>query len=304
MRGLSEKRVKITAWLLFALVFIVYMLNADRVHYALSGKSYAAKLPDAFSLHAKGNLNVQVSDDDTYLVNNKFVEGAGFRGFIAAGANTSGTAKVRVFFRSSDAVYEVIENRHSFWGDPMKNSINFFASTAALEKGVYSIGLRLTDDGGERFVWLHSFFEKAVDGPVEYIARPAPPLVATRRSKDLKFALEQIDKIENKKRVCLKGWVALENAEMEDYNAYIVIWNSNYIAVRDSNNVVKTFYAPLFTRMDIASRYANPCAANSGFLITIPRSECGPGKHAVKVLVKSRKTGEIIESEQTETGNF
>ena len=56
--------------------------------------------------------------------------------------------------------------------------------------------------------------------------------------------------------------------------------------------------------MDIASLYEDIRAANSGFQIKIPQDEFTPGKHVIKVILKSRKTGEVLESEQAETRNF
>jgi hypothetical protein len=289
MMGFSEKRVIMAVWLFFVGFFIISMFNADRVYHALSGKSYAVKLPADLPLHANGDL--QMSDVFDYTpVNNKFEEGKGLRGQFITVANESGNAKVRVFLRSPDALYEVIENRRSFWAHSTKIAVNFFASTSGLENGIYNVGLYLSDDEGERFVWMNSLFEKVAGGPVEYIARPVA-LAPNGVSKDLKFAIEQI--YNDNKEFVFQGWAVLENAEMSNYNAYITI--------KDSDDVSKTFYAPLFTRMDVASIYEDTRAANSGFRIKVPQYEFVPGKHNIKVIIKSRKTGEVIESVQTET---
>jgi len=292
MSGFSEKRVRMAARLFFVMFFLVYMCNADRVYHAVSGKFHVEKLPDTFSLPARGDLPMLFLFD-YHPVNKKFKEGIVIRGRLSPFANTSGIAKARVFFRSPDALYEVIGTRYSFLPDVLTGGMDFFVSTAALERGVYTTGFYVRDDEGERFVWLDSVFEKVAGGPVEYRARPVA-LGPAMASKDVKFALEKIDKEDY--GFVLQGWVVLDNAEMEDYNAYIKI--------RDSKGDVKTFYAPLYTRMDIASLYADIRAANSGFQVLVPEDEGTPGKYSIKVIVKSRKTGEVLESVQTETRNF
>jgi len=292
MSGFSEKRVRMAAWLFFVMFFLVYMFNADRVYHAVSGKFHVAKSPDTFSLPARGDLPM-LSFFDYHPVNNKFKEGIVIRGMLSPFANTSGQAKARVFFRSPDALYEVIGNRYSFLPDSLYGGMDFFVSTAALDKGVYTAGLYVRDDEGERFVWLDSVFEKVAGGPVKYGARPVA-LGLAKASRDVTFALELCSKEDD--GLVLRGWVVLDNAEMEDYNAYITI--------RDTRGVAKIFYAPLYTRMDIASLYADIRAANSGFEILVPEDECAPGKYSIKVIVKSRKTGEVLESVQTETRNF
>jgi hypothetical protein len=292
MNEFLDKNVTITAWLLCIIFFLVYIVNADKVYHALSGKSYVVKKPAAFSLHAKGDLQAN-RNCDTSQINNDFEEGKGFRGGFNQIANKSGTAKIRVFFRSDHALYEVIENRQSFWLDATKSAVRFFASTPELEKGIYTTGLYLSDDDGERFVWINSCFEKVAGGPVDYTARPVA-LVSTGVSKNLHFNIEQIGKEDI--RFSLRGWVVLDNAEMDDYNAYITI--------RDSKDVVKAFYAPLYTRMDISSRFEDIRAANSGFFIFVPKSEFAYGKLTIKVMVKSRTTGEVIESAQAESENL
>ncbi len=288
----SVKQARPVAYLLFIIVFVTYMLNADRVYNTLSGKSYAVKLPDNFLLYAKGDLQM-VAVFDYSPVNNKFEEGKGLRGEFVKVANKSGNAKIRVFFRSFDALYEVIDNRRSFWAHSIKIAVNFFTSTSGLENGIYQIGLYLSDDEGERFVWMDSFFERAAGGPAEYVARPIAPIPA-RVSENLKFVIERIDK-ENKEFV-FQGWTVLDNREMNDYNAYLTI--------KDSDGISKTFYAPLYTRMDIGSMYNDPRAANSGFRFKVRQNEFAPGKHVIKVGIKSRKTGGAVESVQTETRNF
>jgi len=293
MMVFSENSFKMAAWLFFFMFFLVYMFNADRVYHGLSGKPYVSKLPDDFPLHVRGDLNMQYVFDPA-PVNNKFEEGKGFSGGFASIANKSGNAKVRVFFRSTEALYEVIKNRRSFWVNALNFfALNFLVSTSGLDNGMYQIGIYLLDDDGERFAWMNSFFEKAAGGPVEYIARPVA-VAPTGVSKDLNFAIEPIGK--DSKNLILQGWAVLDNAEMNDYSAYIEI--------KDSKNVVEAFYAPLFTRMDIASLYEDIRAANCGFQIKIPQDEFSPGKHVIKVILKSRKTCEVLESVQAETRNF
>ena len=293
MMEFLEKRLKMAAWLFFVLFFLAYMFNADRVYHALSGKAYSVKLPDDSALYAKGDVQYNWSPWGIKTVNDKFEAKLMFSGSVSKVANKSGNAKIRVFFRSPSALYEVMDNRHTFRADTNEIIVNFFASTSQLDKGIYNIGLYLIDDDGARFVWMNSFFEKAADGPVEYIARPVD-LAPTGVSTDLNFAIESIGK--DGKDIVFQGWAVLGNAEMNDYSAYI--------AIRDSKNVTKTFYAPFFTRMDIASLYEDIRAANSGFQIRIPQDAVATGKHVVKVIIKSRKTGEVLESVQTETRNF
>jgi hypothetical protein len=292
MIGFSEKSSRTAAYLLFVILFVTYVLNADSVYYALSGKSHAVKLPHDILLHAKGDLQFLHGGDHS-LVNNQFEEGKVFRGRSIRVANASGKAQLRVFIRSTDALYEVIENRRSFWAQSRKRVVNFFISTSGLEDGIYQLGLYLSDDEGVRVAWTDSFFERVDGGPVDYMARPVAPVPA-RISEDLKFSIERLGKA--KESIVFRGWAVLENIEMNDYNAYIKI--------EDSHGVSKTFYAPLYTRMDIASMYDDPRAANSGFRIKVPRGEFAPGNHAIKVVVKHRKTGETVESVQTETKNF
>jgi hypothetical protein len=290
MKIIKESNVKIFSWLLLVVLFIIYFVNADRVYYALSRKSYAVKLLADLSLHAKGDL--QCNFRSLRTINNKFAEMVVLNGKITKVANKSGNAKVLVFFRSSNALYEVIENRCSFKADSTEIALNCFASTSGLEYGVYNIGLYLIDDDGEKFVWTNNFFEKVAGGPVDYIARPVA-LVPTRISEDLKFVIEKIDN-ENKEFL-IQGWTVLDNAEMNDYNAYITFKD------KDSGVFSKAFYMPLFTRMDIASFYDDSSAANSGFWVSVPQHDSVPGKHVIKVIIKSRKTGEVIESAQTDT---
>lgn len=296
MTGFFIRRLKLAAWLLFAIFFLVYMLNIDRVLYAVNGKSYVVKLPPSFSVLARGDLKMQWLANYP-PVNNRFEEGKGMRIFIPNFANTMGVAKVRLFFKSAEALYEVMANRQAFLADPQKGVVDFFASTSALEAGIYTIGLYVSDDNGERFAWMNTFFEKVPGGPVEYISRPVAvaPSIA---SKGLQFAIDGISMVDrdDNKFVRLSGWIVLENADMDDYCAYITL--------RDAENATKTFYAPLYTRRDIASLYDDSHAANSGFQITVPHDELTPGKHRITVMVKSRKTGEILESLQSETENF
>ena len=102
--------------------------------------------------------------------------------------------------------------------------------------------------------------------------------------------VEKIDK--DKEGFVIEGWAVLDHAEMDDYNAYL--------SFEDSNAVSKVFYAPLFTRMDIAAMYEDVRAANSGFHVRIPRGEFAPGTYRINVALDSRKTGEVIESLQAE----
>jgi len=292
MMGFSDKRSRTAAYLLFVILFITYVLNADSVYYALSGKSYAVKLRHDFSLQAKGDPRLLLVFDYS-PVNNKFEEGKLFRAQFVRVANASGNAQLRAFIRSTDALYEVIENRRSFWADSKKRAVNVFVSTSGLENDIYQLGLYLSDDEGVRVVWTDVFFERVDGGPVEYSARPVATVPA-RISGDLKFGVERLGK--EKESIVFQGWAVLENIEMNDYNAYIKI--------EDPDGVSKTFYAPLYTRMDIASMYDDPRAANSGFRIKVPRGEFAPGNHAIKVVVKHRKTGDTIESVQTEKRDF
>jgi hypothetical protein len=292
MIGFSAKSPRTVAYLLFVILFVIYMLNADSVYYALSGKPHAVKLPDDFRLPAKGNLQFLYFGND-FLFNNQFEEGKIFLRRSVRVATAGGNAQFRVFMRSTDALYEVIENRRSFWAPSRRHLMNFFISTSGLEDGIYQLGLFLSDDEGVRVAWTATFFERLDGGPVVYMARPVA-LVAARMSEGLKFSIERVSK--EKESIVFRGWAVLENMDMNDYNAYI--------KVEDSHGVSKTFYAPLYTRMDIASIHNDPRAANSGFRIRVPRGELAPGNHSIRVVVKHRKAGETVESAQTVTKNF
>jgi hypothetical protein len=287
----SKKSVKTAAGLFFAIFLITYAIfifNADNVYFLLSGKSYIKKIHDDRSFYPKGNLEMRFVFDYP-PVNNAFEEGKGFRGRLVGVLNKKGNIKVRVFFRSAVALYEVIENNCSFWANPEKNVVNFFASTAGLENGVYQIGLDLSDDRGERFAWIDSFFEKASGGPMEYVARPVAPLLA-KISKDLKFGIEKFDR--KYKEIVCKGWIRLDGADMNDFNAYLLI--------KDSDGILKTFYTPLYTRMDLASKTNNLRTANCGFRIKVPADEFPPDNYMLSMVLRSRKTGKCIGSAQNE----
>ncbi len=276
-------------YLLFVAVFLTYIFSANRVHNILGGKYYAARLSDNVSPRASGNIEM-ISIYDYPPVNNRYEEGKGFRGEFLEIANRSGNARIRVFLRSSIAIYEVISNRRSFWAHSRKIAINFFTSTSGLEKGIYQVGVYLSDDSGERFIWMDSFFQKAVGGPAEYVARPIAPIPA-KESENLHFAIERIEK--NNNEYVIQGWIVLDNREMNDFSAYLIF--------KDFGGVSKTFYAPLYTRMDIASLYADACAANSGFRIRIPQSDITPGNYEIRVELKSRKKDEAVKSVMTDT---
>jgi hypothetical protein len=291
----AATKIRVLAWLLLAMLFSAYLLNADRVYHALSGKSYVWKLPDSFSLRAQGDLSTTWNGEDFDLpVNNEFEEGKGLWGKFMSFADKKGDAQLRVFLRSPHALYEVIGNGHSFWANEKKTSFGFFASTSGLENGVYTIGLYLRDDEGERFTWKDNFFEKIDGGPADYIARSIALPRASAKQEQLNFAF---DKIEQKnERLAFSGWVVLDGAHMDDYNAYL--------SIKDPKGSIKNFYAPLFTRMDIASFYKSTRAASCGFQISIPRAELSSGKHGIRVVLQSRTTGEIIAPERTDTVRF
>lgn len=197
------RRARIIAYLLFVTVFLTYMFNADRVHDVLSGKSYAVKLSNNIPLYANDNLGMLYVCDYS-PVNNRYEEGKGFRGEFARIANRSGNARIRVFLRSSNALYEVNSNRRSFWAHSMKIAVNFFTSTSGLEKGIYQVGICLSDDEGKKFAWLDSFFQQGAGGPLEYVSRPIAPILA-KFSEDLKFAVEYIEK-DNQEYRSGAGW--------------------------------------------------------------------------------------------------
>jgi hypothetical protein len=258
----------------------------------LTGKSRAVKLPDDFLLPDKGVIRFFDTGQD-FLVNNPFEEGKLLLGRTVRVANERGGAQLRVFLRSPDALFEVADKRHLLWVEPGKRLADFFIPTSGLETGVYQLGLLLSDDEGVRFAWIASFFEKRAGGPVSYTARPVAS-VTGKTSEGLKFHIGKTDKKE--KTVLLQGWAVLENADLNDYSAFLKI--------EDSRGVSKTFYAPLYTRMGVASRYNDPRAANSGFRIKVSLDQLAPGRHSIKVLVRHRNTGEAFESAQSEIKNF
>ena len=292
MKGFSAKSSRLIAYLSLVILFITYLINADRVYYALSGQSHAVKISADFRLPAIADLPFFYGGND-FLVNNQFEEGRLFLGRSLRVTNERGNAQLRVFMRSTDALYEVIENRSSFWAASRKHLGNFFISTSGLEDGIYQLGLFLSDAEGSGLAWTPSIFERVDGGPVIYLARPIAP-VAARTSEGLKFSIERIGKEEE--AILFRGWAVLENSDMSVYNAYLKI--------EDSRGVCKTFYAPLYTRMDIASLQNDPRAANSGFRIKISRGELTPGSYSIKVVVKHRKTGEAVESAKTEIIKF
>jgi hypothetical protein len=282
----SGKRATAGAAAIFVILSAMYFLNADHVYFWLSGKSYIEKIPDAGSWLPGETLQMG-SVLDHAPANNPFDEGKGFRGEFVGRENKKGAARVRVFFRSPTAMFELRENRRSFWEGAEKTVVNFYASTAGLERGIYQMGLYLADDQGKRFAWVDSFFEKVKGGPVEYIARPSAPLRA-KISGDLKFAIETVDR-RYKKIVCA-GWVVLANADMKGFNAYLL--------ARDAAGAERMFYAPLFARSDLMAKPNDPRAANGGFRIRILQHEFPPGEYTVSVVLQSRKTGEALASAQ------
>jgi hypothetical protein len=292
MKGFSLKSSRTAACLAFVILFVIYMINADSVYYALSGVSHAVKLTADFRLPVGGNLPFSYIGDD-FLVNNPFEEGKIVLGRSVRVANERGNAQLRVYLRSTDAVYEVTENRRSFWAPSRNRLRNIFISTSGLKDGIYQLGLYLSDDNGVRAAWTGSLFERVDGGPAVYIAGPIAPITA-RMSEGLRFSIERIG--QEKEVILLRGWAVLENKDMNDYLAYLKI--------EDSRGVSQTFYAPLYTRMNMASRHNDPRAANSGFRIRISRRDLGPGRHSIKVVVRHRKTGEAVESAQTEIINF
>ena len=292
MKAFTSKRPITAVYLGLVLLFAVYLGNADRVYYALSGKSHAVKLPDDFLLPDKGVIRFFDTGKD-FLVNNRFEEGKLLLGRTVPVANERGGAQLWVFLRSPDALFEVTDKRHLLWVEPGKSLVDFFIPTSGLEAGVYQLGLLLSDDEGVRFAWIASFFEKRAGGPVSYTARPVASVIG-KTSESLKFHIGKMGKEE--KAVLLQGWAVLENADMNDY--------SGFLKIEDSRGVSKTFYAPLYTRIGVASRYNDPRAANSGFRIKLSLDQLAPGRHSIKVLVRHRKTGEAFESAQNEIKNF
>ncbi len=280
---ISGPKATMAAWLVFTIGFSIYLLQADRVYHALRDGSYIQKLPEHFSMRAKGDLQV-LNTFEARPVSNRFEEGRSFRGRLSQLADQSGKAKVRVFFRSSDAMYEVIENRRSFLGTA-RQTVSFFTSTSGLEAGDYTVGLYLRDDDGESFAWISNSFTKVAGGTSVYIARPVS-LPPASIGETIQFSVENI----YPKDIywVVQGWVVLADAEMTDYNAYVVI--------QDADGVSKAFYAPLYTRMDIASRQGDDRSAHSGFLIQIPSSEYTRWPSAIQIALQSRKTGTILES--------
>lgn len=285
----AKKRWKTAGGFLaiFFILFVVYLIHADRVYFFLSGKSYMERITTDDSLFPRDTLQMD-SVLDHAPANNPFDEGKGFRGKFVGIENKKGNTNVRVFFRSPSALFALKANRRSFWEGAEKTVVNFYASTSGLERGVYQLGLSLADDKGKRFAWVDSFFEKVKGGPVEYIARPVAPLQAAI-SKDLEFDMESVDR-RYKKIVCA-GWAVLADADMNGFNAYLL--------VKDAAGTARTFYAPLYARMDLRAKYDDPRAANGGFRIKMLQQELPPGEYTVSVVLQSRKTGEALESAQS-----
>lgn len=286
----AKKNGQTAPWLwlaIISLLFAVVAFNANAVYFLLSGKSHLKKIATDDSLFP-GETLLMDSVLDHAPTNNPFEEGKGFRGQFAGIENKNGHTKLRVFFRSSTALFELMENRRSFWEGAEKTVVNFYASTTGLERGIYQLGLFLADDKGKRFAWVDSFFEEVKGGPVEYIAQPGAS-VRAKISDDLRFEIERVDR-RYKKIVC-EGWAVLANADMKGFNAYLL--------VKDAAGAARTFYAPLYARMDLAARHHDPRAANGGFRIKFFQQEFPPGEYTVTVVLTSRKTGEAIESAQS-----
>ena len=269
-------------WLLFVAVFVLYLFQADRVYHAASGKSHLVRLPAGAPSPARGDLKMSNVFDYT-PVNNKFEEGKEYQAKIYDMADTQGHATVRVFFRSPVAVYELAAGRRSLWAHDLKDAVTFFASTTGLKPGIYTLGLAVTDDNGTRMSWFDNFFEKKAGGPVKYVARPVD-LAPGRVREDLVYALEGL------RADSLSGWVVLAGTEMNDCNAYVV--------VTDRRGYRRAYYAPLYSRRDVAEQRGDPRAVNSGFKINFPENEFPPGTYAVQLAVQARPTGEVFESAQ------
>ena len=278
----SAKKWIWAAWLAFVLGFVLYLFRADRAYHALSGRSHLVRMTAEVPPPARGDLKLS-SVFDYAPVNNKFEEGKEFRAKFYTIADAKTVAKTRVFFRSPGAVYELAANRRPLWAHARKAAVNFFASTAGLETGVYTLGLAVEDDDGPRMAWLDSFFEKTPGGPVKYVARPVA-LALGRTCPDVAFAFECIG------TDGIQGWVVRAGADMDDYHAYVV--------VAGPGGFRRAYYAPLYTRMDVAAQRGDPRAANSGFKIAFPKNEFPPGTYAVRMALQSRETGEVLESAQ------
>ena len=278
----SAKKWIWAAWLAFVLGFVLYLFRADRAYHALSGRSHLVRMTAEVPPPARGDLKLS-SVFDYAPVNNKFEEGKEFRAKFYTIADAKTVAKTRVFFRSPGAVYELAANRRPLWAHARKAAVNFFASTAGLETGVYTLGLAVEDDDGPRMAWLDSFFEKTPGGPVKYVARPVA-LALGRTCPDVAFAFECIG------TDGIQGWVVRAGADMDDYNAYVV--------VAGPGGFRRAYYAPLYTRMDVAEQRNDLRAANSGFKINFPNNEFPPGAYAVQLALQSRQTGEVFESAQ------
>jgi len=287
VRVVLENNARTWSWLLWIALLVTYAGHAAKVYHAATGRSYAVRLPDGFSVAASGDLHGNFPFLST--AKNAFAEEVVFNGQIDKVANGSGNATIRAFFRSSAATYEVIENRRAPLARSETISVNVVASTSEMKNGVYTVGACVADDEGVRVAWLNRFFEKIDGGPVEYVARPVS-LTPAGASGGVQFMVEKIDK--EKEGFVFEGWAVLDHAEMDEYNAYL--------SFEDSNAVSKAYYAPLFTRMDIAAMYEDVRAANCGFQVRIPPGEFAPGTYRIKVALESRKTGEVIESQQAE----
>ena len=278
----SAKKWIWAAWLAFVLGFVLYLFQADRAYHALSGRSHLVRMTAEVPPPARGDLKLS-SVFDYAPVNNKFEEGKEFRAKFYTIADAKTVAKTRVFFRSPGAVYELAANRRPLWAHARKAAVNFFASTAGLETGVYTLGLAVEDDDGPRMAWLDSFFEKTPGGPVKYVARPVA-LALGRTCPDVAFAFECIG------TDGIQGWVVRAGADMDDFNAYVV--------VAGPGGFRRAYYAPLYSRRDVADQRGDPRAVNSGFKINFPENEFPPGTYAVQLAVQARSTGEVFESAQ------
>ena len=285
------RRLIISAWLLGSLLFVGYLMRADRVCRAFDGKPYLVKLPDNAVLQANWNLDI-TRWFSPRPVNNKFEEGVAYQGQFTSVSDQHGES-LRVFFRSKDAIYEVAENRRSFLGSANQAVVNLFVSTSGLKNDVYTLGLSLRDAAGERFAWVDSSFEKVPGGPVGYIARPLA-LQPSGSREDLKFVVEKMQK--KRGNWFMRGWLSLENGEMADYNAYVL--------VKDSAGVLKTFYAPLLTHLAGETEAGSGQVSYGGFRLKLRHGEFVNGPHLVKVAIESRRTGEVVESVQEEAITF
>ena len=112
MTAFSGKRSGWTAYLLFVVLFITYLLNTDRLYHAF-GKCYVVKRPRDLSLRPKEEFKYSHFESPS-LVNNPFVKGVEFKALFWGAPFATGNPPLRAFLRSADSIYEVIENPSVF----------------------------------------------------------------------------------------------------------------------------------------------------------------------------------------------